>query len=154
MRVHFATVPIVDGAAEEEELNRFLASHRVLSVDRHLVDGAWAICVTYVSRGANGTPVKKGPSIDYREVLSPEDFAVFSNLRELRKELAQRDGIPAYAVFTNDQLAAMVQERVDNLEKLGKIPGVGAARVEKYGDTSLKAITKALRPHHGETKPR
>lgn len=52
MRLHFATIPIHDAQGPAAELNRFLASHRVLSVDRQLVqDGprsAWAVCVAFV----------------------------------------------------------------------------------------------------------
>ncbi len=52
MRLHFVTVPIHGSEAAEQEINHFLATHRVLSVDRQLVaDGprsAWAICITYV----------------------------------------------------------------------------------------------------------
>lgn len=56
MRLHFMTIPVYESAAAEAELNRFLASHRVLAVDRQLVvDGtrsAWAVCVSFVERAA------------------------------------------------------------------------------------------------------
>lgn len=47
----FFTVPIHDGNEAMEELNSFLANHRVLTVDRRWVDqGAssfWAFCIDY-----------------------------------------------------------------------------------------------------------
>ena len=43
--------------------------------------------------------------IDYKEVLSAPEFERFARLRLLRKELAEKEGVPAYAIFTNEQLA-------------------------------------------------
>ena len=145
MRVDFFTIPVQAGAETAEELNRLLSSARILTVDRQFVaDGEnsfWSICVvsqTGPLRGGKSQSGKKG--IDYREVLSAEDFAVYAKLRDLRKQLAERDGVPPYAVFTNEQLAAIVQGRVDNLTALKAIDGIGDARVEKYGLSVLTLL--------------
>jgi hypothetical protein len=53
--------------------------------------------------------------VDYKEVLNEADFAVFSRLRDLRKVIAEKEAVPAYAIFTNEQLAAMVTGKVDRL---------------------------------------
>lgn len=151
MRLHFLTIPIHGSAAAEDELNIFLGSRRVVAVDRHLVpDGmrsAWAICVAYV----DGSPVAASTSsgtadpggkknVDYKEILPPADFAVFAALRELRKKLAQRDGVPPYAIFTNEQLADMVRGKVRSAADLARIDGVGASRVEKYATSFLEIL--------------
>jgi superfamily II DNA helicase RecQ len=65
---------------------------------------------------------------------------VFAKLRSLRKALAEKDGVPAYALFTNEQLASMVQRRVKSLKGLEQVPGVGAARVKKYGAQFLEIL--------------
>jgi hypothetical protein len=56
---------------------------------------------------------------------------------------------PAYALFTNEQLATMVQMRPDSKEALGDIPGVGPQRVEKYGDVFIALLLELTR----ETPP-
>ena len=71
--------------------------------------------------------------VDYREVLSAEDFAVFSKLREVRKGLAEKEGVPPYTIFTNEQFATVVRQKVTTKAALEKVEGVGAARLEKYG---------------------
>ncbi len=76
-------------------------------------------------------------------MLSPEDFAVFSKLREVRKALAERDAVPPYAVFTNEQLAAMVTGKVTTPAALAKLDGVGAARIEKYSAPMLAVLAPA-----------
>ena len=145
MRMHFVTVPVFDGAQAERELNAFLSQHRVLSLDRQFLhDGAasaWAICVTYVDGEAPARTPKKAPGrVDYREVLPDAEFAVFSKLRALRKALAERDGVPPYAVFTNEQLAAMVQRKIQDTTELASLSGVGQARVAKYGQDVLEVV--------------
>lgn len=47
---------------------------------------------------------KEKPKIDYRDILKPEDFTIYSKLREIRKEIAEKNGVPVYTVFTNEQL--------------------------------------------------
>lgn len=147
MRMHFVTVPVFDSAAAEAELNQFLASHRVLAVDRKLIDdgacSVWAVCVRYVESRTSALAAKKG-RVDYREVLAPEEFTRYARLRSLRKELAERDGVPPYAVFTNDQLAAMVQRHVSTAAELATIDGVGKARIDKYGQAFLDELSAAL----------
>jgi hypothetical protein len=87
MKLHFVRVPTEDSGPIEEELNRFLGTHRIVSIDRHLVaDGArsaWAICVTYVDAdagrdgaqsgglGAGETPAAADPNPRRRPPLSP-----------------------------------------------------------------------------------
>jgi superfamily II DNA helicase RecQ len=51
--------------------------------------------------------------------------------------------VPAYALFTNEQLAAMVTRRTRSLEALGAIDGVGKSRVEKYGPAFLAILAAA-----------
>lgn len=147
MQLKAFTIPIHDSGGALDEVNTFLRANRVLAVDRHFVqDGAnsvWAICVSYLGE-ANRPQAAGGkrPKVDYREVLSTADFAVFARLRNLRKELAEREGVPAYALFTNEQLAEMVQRHVGSLTELKEIEGVGDARAAKYGTAFLALLTE------------
>lgn len=148
MRLRFFTIPLQGGEETAEELNRFLASHRILAIDRSFVqDGAnsaWALCVSFESAEGRPSPSKRSGKIDYREVLDAQDFAVFAQLRTLRKALADSEGIPAYAVLTNEQLAELVQRRVQTTIALQEIPGIGEARIEKYGEHFLSLLRKAF----------
>lgn len=152
MRLHFVTVPAHSSAEAEDELNRFLATQRIIAVDRQLIaDGArsaWAVCVAYVDGPGSGAagPVGAAPDpgkkrVDYRETLPPAEFQVFAKLRDLRKQLAERDGVPPYAVFTNEQLAEMVKRNVRTNAELDRIGGVGPARVEKYAVPFLAILS-------------
>ena len=153
MAYRFFTIPIRSAEAAQAELNGFLRGHRVLSVERRWVDQGessfWAFCVDYLeSSGAPAPPSKDrdGPprnKVDYRERLSPVDFAVFARLRDLRKEIAQTEAVPVYTVFTNEQLAQMVQTRATTKAALETIAGVGDARIEKYGPRVLELLRQS-----------
>jgi hypothetical protein len=92
------TLPVRDRGAAETDLNGFLASHRVLSVDQRFVEGGersfWTFCVDFVDarRGSSSSSAAgrtwKRDRTDYREVLNAEGFAVFAKLREIRKAIA------------------------------------------------------------------
>jgi superfamily II DNA helicase RecQ len=143
--MRFFTIPIQDSGEASGELNKFLSSHRVLSIERHFVaDGvnsAWALCVNYVSSADRPVTERLGGRIDYREVLSNSDFMLYSKLRALRKALAEKDGVPPYALFTNEQLAEMVRRRATSMQSLEQISGVGPARTKTYGAAFLEILS-------------
>ena len=73
--------------------------------------------------GGGQPPGGRLPKVDYKEVLKPEEFEVFSRLRDWRKTVAEQEGVPVYVVFTNEQLAEMVRKRVASKAELGGIEG-------------------------------
>jgi uncharacterized protein (TIGR02996 family) len=165
MAFQLFTVPIQDDGRALEQLNAFLRSHKILSVDRRWVEqGAssfWSFCIDYLEGApADGSGYRgsRGPGgrakIDYRETLSPADFAVFARLRDLRKDIAQAEGVPVYTIFTNEQLAQMVQTRTTTKAALEKIAGVGDARLDKYGGRLLELLGQAWKDsHEADGKP-
>lgn len=136
-------IPAMAGSGDEaSELNAFLRGHKVVAVNREFVqDGAssrWCFCVEYL----DGTPPAGGVAsgkIDYREVLDDEQFARFRVLREARKKVAEEDGVPVYAVFSNDQLAEMAKiEGGPDEAALRKISGIGEKKIARYGRRFLE----------------
>lgn len=147
MGLRFFLVPVRDSENAERELNGFLASHKVLSIDRQLVDvgmnSFWAICVDYLTSSAGESTLTSNLSrsrVDYKTILPPEEFEVFSRLRQLRKDLAQSEAVPVYALFTNEQLAQMVQRRCRTRSDLAQIEGIGESKIEKYAERLLPLL--------------
>jgi superfamily II DNA helicase RecQ len=135
-------VPLTDDGEAQEELNAFLRTKRVLSVDKVFAGGGWTFCVEWLEGGKSKEAAKRGatPRVDYREVLSIDDFAVFSRLREKRKELARRDGVDLYTIATNEQLADMVRMKAGSIDDLKSVKGVGEARACQYGADLLAVL--------------
>ena len=146
MQLKLFVVPVKNVNAAEAEMNAFLRGHRVLAVKKELVvDGEnsfWTFCVEYLENTPAGNAFLSGkpPKVDYKEVLKPEEFEVFSRLREWRKAAAEKEGVPVYTILTNEQLAQMVQKKVSSKAGLKEIEGIGDARVEKYGEGVLRVL--------------
>ena len=68
------------------------------------------------------------------------DEELFERLRELRRTLAAEQGVPAYVVFADRSLADMAARKPTNREGFLGCHGVGAAKLERYGDAFLEAI--------------
>ena len=64
----------------------------------------------------------------------------FAALRDLRNDL--RDGKPAYVVFDNKTLAAIARQAPTTLRDLGRISGVGPAKLERYGDAVIALMQR------------
>ncbi len=102
-----------DDGSETEQLNGFLRAHRILAVRNEWVaageDSFWAFCIDYLEPGRGKSALGGGSAqrIDYKEVLKPEEFEVFARLRHLRKDTAEKEGIPVFAIFSNEQSAEM-----------------------------------------------
>ena len=98
----------------QAEMNKFLAANRVLEIEQRFYQnekGAfWCFCVRYLYSNTGGfqqqLPKQK---VDYKELLNENEFAVFSKLRECRKIIAANDAVPAYAVFTDEELAGIAR---------------------------------------------
>ena len=71
--------------------------------------------------------------IDYKNVLEAHVFEVFSKLRVLRKQIAENDAVPAFAVFTHAELASIAKLESITPKTLLTINGIGDKRVDKYG---------------------
>ncbi|KPJ79341.1 MAG: hypothetical protein AMS19_11415, partial [Gemmatimonas sp. SG8_23] len=63
-------------------------------------------------------------------------------LRTLRRELADRQGVPAYIVFSDSVLVEIATRRPRDAGALLDVPGVGPAKLEKYGQRFLEAVAE------------
>ena len=134
-------IPVQSSAKEEEELNAFLRSNKIITVSKEFLaaERIWCFLVEYVE---DNSSVKSTGKVDYMKILSAEDFAVFSKLRTLRRDLSQKEKIPAYAVFTDEQLYKITKENPKSIQDLQKINGIGQSKAEKYGVAFIKLLTE------------
>lgn len=145
----FFRIAVAGEQPDEDDFNRFLRSVKVLSVRPELVhDGGhsfWACAVEYLTgdhEAKSGGGKAERKKVDYRELLPPEDFAIFAKLREWRKEVADRDAVPVYTVFTNEQLAQIAGRRITDKAALAGLDGVGEARIAKYGEEVFRVVVE------------
>lgn len=65
---------------------------------------------------------------------------LFEALRRLRKELADSQGIPPYAVFSDVTLEQIAERRPTSREQFLAVSGVGLVKLEKYGNQFLEVV--------------
>nr|WP_047170049.1 DNA helicase RecQ [Sphingomonas sp. Y57] len=65
---------------------------------------------------------------------------LFDRLRALRRDLAREQGVPPYVVFNDSTLREMAALRPETLSGLAQISGVGAKKLETYGEAFLAAL--------------
>jgi len=111
--------PFVDDLTSEPSADRVVSSHTP-AVERRV--------------GSKSTSPSKDPTADLDEAAT----ARFERLRTLRAELAA--GKPAYVVFDNKTLAMIARLAPRSATELGKISGIGPAKLGKYGDAVLQLL--------------
>ncbi|MCL2443361.1 MAG: HRDC domain-containing protein [Treponema sp.] len=146
MRLQYASflLPLHSASEEQEELNRFLRGHRVIQTKKELVtlEGVshWALLVEFLDNQVKKTGELLKNKVDYKEILNAGDFLLYSKLREVRKKLAEDNGLPVYAVCTNEQLAEISKRKPKNLTECMQIEGIGQGKADKYVPAFLECI--------------
>ncbi len=142
MQIQIFTVPVFEGEEELDAMNKFLRSHRIAEIQKSYISSDnlksyWSFCITYLDNvKVAETEVKKG-KIDYRNVLDEKKFATFCDMRKIRKQIAEKEAIPPFAVFTDAELAEIVKLDTLTLASMQSIEGIGIKKVEKYGSYFL-----------------
>lgn len=140
MQIKVFTLPLQPNEEQTEELNHFLRANKVVDIKKELANlggnSVWTFCIVYLETATKTTEANnfsKGQKIDYREILPPDIFERFAALRKLRKAIAEKETVPAYAVFTDAELAEVAKLATITPDTLKSIPGIGQKKIEKYG---------------------
>lgn len=78
------------------------------------------------------------------KVLDSEIFAIFSKLREARKRIAAEDGVSAYIVFTDAELAEIAKLEEITPKNLKLIKRIGDKKIEKYGTRIIELLKEKM----------
>ena len=74
--------------------------------------------------------------------LAPEAAARFAALREWRAAEARAQNVPAYVIFHDRTLRAIAAGAPRDAAALATLPGVGAAKLARYGDALLEVLDR------------
>ncbi len=75
---------------------------------------------------------------------NPADNPLFETLRTLRRDLAKEGGVPPYVIFHDSVLRDMAAQRPAGRAELSLLSGIGARKLDLYGDAFLQAIRNAV----------
>lgn len=77
-----------------------------------------------------------------KEAVAPVDSELLDSLKALRKKLADREGVPAYIIFTDASLRDMCRKLPEDEDEFLGISGVGRKKCELYGKAFLEVINE------------
>ncbi len=83
-----------------------------------------------------------------KAMVTEEDAPLLSALKAKRRALAEAARVPAYVIFPDRTLIEMAEKRPQTLDDMARIGGVGAKKLERYGDTFLEVIAGAVEAIH------
>ena len=141
-------------------LYRQLIARGLLAVD---VDGHGSVLLTEAARpvlrgevslelrpapkrASGGGGRRGGSSRRPAADIAPGEQPLWESLRALRRRLSEAAGVPAYVVFNDSTLADMLSRKPRSLDEMANVSGVGAHKLERYGEEFLGVI----REHAGE----
>jgi len=91
---------------------------------------------------------QNAPKRQTAQVLEPEAEQLFQQLRSLRKQIADEQGVPPYVVFPDTSLRAMAQQRPQNRDQFARVPGVGSRKLEAYFSPFTRVIRDYCESHN------
>jgi len=154
------------GGFDEEPLRRALQNREVLAFREHFFEVHDVPHVTCVVTYDESSPIaNESPNADRQapqgsrgastqELMASLDEPErrrFQTLREWRAAKAREEGVPPYILLTNRQLLEIVQRRPESPTALSHCPGIGKAKVERYGAEILGCLREE--PDASPAKP-
>ncbi len=91
---------------------------------------------------AAGRRVRSGSRRAAAPALTGPEGDLFEALRTERKAIADEQGVPAYVVFHDATLREIAGRRPGSAKELLAIPGIGAAKAERYGERILAVVVR------------
>jgi ATP-dependent DNA helicase RecQ len=73
------------------------------------------------------------------------DEALMSMLKELRKKVAKKLGVPPFVVFQDPSLEDMALKYAITIDELGNVHGVGEGKAKKYGKEFVELIDRYVK---------
>lgn len=89
---------------------------------------------------------------DYSITNIDTNDVLFSELRTLRREIAEQENVPPYVIFSDSTLRELSSYLPNSKEELNEISGFGAFKIEKYGEIFLPSIIEFCRKNSLSSK--
>ncbi len=142
------------GGFDDAPLADFVRQHRVLALSEHFftVDEVphLACVVRWQAAEDEGAPAEVAPprrpprsaAVDPRADLDPEQRQLYEQLRAWRRERATEEGLPAYSVLTNRQIAELARARPRDSVSLAAAGTLGAGKLRLFGEGILAVLKR------------
>ena len=85
------------------------------------------------SKSSSGSPAS--------QLVRGEEREQWEALRALRRKLAEEHGVPPYVIFPDSTLLEMLRSKPDTMSDMAQVSGVGARKLERYGQAFLEVLS-------------
>ena len=86
------------------------------------------------------TTVKSSSASPARQLVRGDAREQWAALRALRRKLAEEHGVPPYVIFPDSTLLEMLRSQPTSLADMAKVSGIGARKLERYGEAFLEVL--------------
>jgi ATP-dependent DNA helicase RecQ len=84
---------------------------------------------------------------DVNEDTIPYETALFNRLKDLRREIASFENVPAYIILADSSLKEMASYLPQTLEHIASISGFGDVKIRKYGERFASTVASYCAEH-------
>ncbi len=125
-----------------EQTDEKFPTLRLTESSREVLAGERSVAMAefHTVRAGGRTRRSRMDGDDVRVIDAPETQRLFEQLRALRKQIADEQGVPAYIVFTDRTLRDMAERRPCSMDEMAEVHGVGKEKLARYGERFAKAI--------------
>jgi len=109
---------------------------------RPVLKGEQSVQLRRPSKPAAGKKTARVRTDSAPEGLLEKDHPLFEALREWRLDKAREQGVPAYVILHDRTLRLLATLRPEDEDGLSSVSGLGAAKLERYGDELLEVIAE------------
>ncbi len=109
---------------------------------RGVYRGERTVQVRELAPTRSGKPRKARAAAAHVQLTTDGQF-LFDHLRAWRREEASRQGLPPYVIFHDKTLQEIAAARPSSLDALAGVGGVGASKLERYGEAVLRVVRMA-----------
>jgi ATP-dependent DNA helicase RecQ len=92
-------------------------------------------------KGASAAPARSPGVMAGLDGDLEVDEALLTALKSWRREQARQQGVPPYVVFHDRTLVELAAQQPATLEALGRIGGIGTAKLTRYGEALLGVLS-------------
>jgi len=131
---------------EERELpSKLSKTPAAISEERRLLYVGLTRAKRHLTVTWSGTPSRFLAELDIETQAAPPkavepDDPLYAVLKKWRLERAKAEERPAYVIFHNSTLAEIVRRAPQSRQELAEVPGVGPAKLERYGEELLAVL--------------
>jgi len=117
---------------------------KLLEAARPVLKGEQTVWLRHDPEPATRKTSKAERASRAREAFAgANDDPLWQALKAKRLELAREQGVPPYVIFHDSTLLEILNQKPQTLNEMGRISGIGKAKLEKYGDAFLEVLEDA-----------